>query len=370
MNKRDKGAENRRQGTGRSRLRYSKASLFIAISLTALLFSSFANAQTPAASSSQPAWQPPAVEEIKSQSLSWLEEKKAGDASKAKAAEIWASLPSSPGEEEVLDRLAEIFALEDENARRLTELCSAPRTMLILPSQTWLTDANAPRFEICNLRLYYACWLARELLYEEARDQLMGLQPSEVAAPSMLLFYESVVCHKLLERDSGMKALDQLLQGPPSSPRRYRTVAKMMQADLKDLEEDSLDHIARRMDDIHRRLDLGRAGPKVRKIEDGVIESLDKLIKKKEEEQQQQEQDQQEGGNRLRSNKPAQESKLMGGKGPGDVVKRNIGSKSGWGDLPPKEREEALQQIGRDLPANYRDVVEQYFKRLASEGSE
>ena len=36
----------------------------------------------------------------------------------------------------------------------------------------------------------------------------------------------------------------------------------------------------------------------------------------------------------------------------------------------PKEREEALQQIGRDLPANYRDVIEQYFKRLASEENE
>ncbi len=42
------------------------------------------------------------------------------------------------------------------------------------------------------------------------------------------------------------------------------------------------------MEDIRRRLDLGRAGPKVRKVEKGVIESLDKLIKKLEEEQQKQ----------------------------------------------------------------------------------
>ena len=50
----------------------------------------------------------------------------------------------------------------------------------------------------------------------------------------------------------------------------------------------------------------------------------------------------------------------MGGKGPGEVTKKNIGSGSGWGDLPPKEREEAMQQIGRDFPAHYRDVIEQY----------
>ena len=56
------------------------------------------------------------------------------------------------------------------------------------------------------------------------------------------------------------------------------------------MQDDTLDHIARRMDDIRRRLDLGRAGPKVRKVEDGVIESLDKMIKKLEEQQQQQQQ--------------------------------------------------------------------------------
>ena len=54
-------------------------------------------------------------------------------------------------------------------------------------------------------------------------------------------------------------------------------------------------------------------------------------------------------------------------KGPGKVDRKNIGSKSGWGSLPPKEREEALQQIGRDFPSHYRDVIEEYFRRLASE---
>jgi hypothetical protein len=260
--------------------------------------------------------------------------------------------------------------LADENARKLTALCSAPRAQLVVPPQPWLADPQTTPFMARNLRLYYACWLVQQSLMDEAREQLAGLQVADVAAPAVLLFYQSVVYHKLLERDSGLKALDELLQGPESSPRRYRTVAKMMQADLKELEDDSLEHIARRMDDIHRRLDLGRAGPKVRKVEDGVIESLDKLIKKIEEEQQRQQQQQQQAGNRLQPNKPAEDSKPAGGSGPGDVVKKNIGSQNGWGDLPPKEREEALQQIGRDLPANYRDVIEQYFKRLASEESE
>jgi hypothetical protein len=148
------------------------------------------------------------------------------------------------------------------------------------------------------------------------------------------------------------------------SPRRYQAVARLMQADLAELKEDSLDHIARRMEDIERRLGLGRTGPRVREVEKGVIESLDKLIKELEEQQQQQ---QGGGGNNIQSSSPAQDSRIIGGKGPGEVVKRNIGSESGWGNLPPKERERALQEIGREFPAHYRDVIEQYFRKLASE---
>ena len=49
------------------------------------------------------------------------------------------------------------------------------------------------------------------------------------------------------------------------------------------------------------------------------------------------------------------------------MTKKNIGSQSGWGDLPPKEREQAMQQIGRDFPSHYRDAIEAIFRRLAAE---
>jgi hypothetical protein len=89
------------------------------------------------------------------------------------------------------------------------------------------------------------------------------------------------------------------------------------------------------------------------------------MIKKMEKQQQ----DQQAcgDGDAIRSNSPAPDSRILGGKGPGEVAKKDVGSGSGWGNLPPKEREEAMQQIGRDLPAHYRDVIEQYFRRLAAE---
>jgi hypothetical protein len=64
---------------------------------------------------------------------------------------------------------------------------------------------------------------------------------------------------------------------------------------------------------------------------------------------------------------PAPDSGVLGGQGPGETKKRNIGDESGWGALPPKERQQAMQQIGKDFPSHYRDVVEQFFRKLASE---
>jgi hypothetical protein len=55
-------------------------------------------------------------------------------------------------------------------------------------------------------------------------------------------------------------------------------------------------------------------------------------------------------------------------KGAGDVDPNNLGKRDGWGNLPPKERQEVLQQIGRELPAHFRETIEEYFKRLAQDG--
>ncbi len=332
-----------------------------------------ASAKGPAVTTAQPSpalgaastWQPARPEEVKTQVFAWLDGKKADPALRAKVQAVWADVSGHASEEDLLARLASTFAAVDPRAAKLVERCSLPRSQMLLPKEEWLRDSSVPPLLGNNLRLLYARWLMDEALYDEASEQLKGLDASNVVAPALLLFCRGVAFHALLNKDSSLKSLDQLLQGAELSPKRYVAVARLMQEDLKNLQEEGLDHIARRMSDIRRRLDLGRAGSKVRQVEDGVIESLDKLIKNLEQQQQQQSQNSAES---LRSTSPAQDSYLKGGKAPGDVTKKPIGSGSGWGDLPPKERDEALQQIGRDFPSYYHDVVEQYFRRLATEG--
>jgi hypothetical protein len=235
----------------------------------------------------------------------------------------------------------------------------------------WLTDPSVAAFQQDAVRL----WLGRERVRRDRFDEglvlLAGLDPGTAVDPAALLFHRAACQHWLLESDIAVETLDRLLERSGEIPVRYERVARLLRADIAALEDESLDHIARRMRDITRRLDLGRAGPKTLAVQDGVIESLDKMIKAIEQQQQQQQQSQSASGaggagGRGGNGTPMDDSRIAGGKGPGEVTKRDIGDSDGWGKLPPHQREEALQQIGREFPAHYREAIEQYFKRLAS----
>jgi TolA-binding protein len=143
-----------------------------------------------------------------------------------------------------------------------------------------------------------------------------------------------------------------------------------MVADIDPLKTDSLDEVARMMNDVHRRLDLGRAGQRVRDEEQEIVDKLDKLIEKIEQQmqqQQQQQQQQQSGSPQQAQNQAMQDSQIAGGSGPGDVDNKDIGDRAGWGNLPPAERQEALQRLTEELPSHYREVIEGYFRQLAKE---
>lgn len=341
--------------------------MVLVATLTPLFNVLSANAQT-VEGTAKAGWQAPSAESVRGAVFAWLDQRNVAPAIRNRADALWNALPADAPGTDILIRTVQTLALADENARRLLDLCSRPRSQVVLSPQEWLKDPKTPALVANNMRLVYGLWLAQQTMFDESLEQLGSLKPADVVDPASLLFYQAVVYHQLLHREAGLQAIQQLLDGGSQSPTRYVSVAKMMQADLLGLKEDTLNHIARRMDDIRRRLDLGRAGKKVLDVEDGVIASLDKLIKELEEQQKRQQAN--SGGGNNQPSRPAQDSQILGGKGPGEVDKKKIGNQSGWGDMPPKQRDEALQQIGREFPSHYRDLIEQYFRRLASEGSE
>lgn len=219
-------------------------------------------------------------------------------------------------------------------------------------------------------------WLGRELaqirLYDEALSVIEEVDAGASLDPASLLFYRGACRHALLEKKPALADLRQLLENEQDTPLRFTRASQLMIADLEPLEEDSLDEVSRMMDDVTRRLDLGRADGDVQQREQTIIDKLTKLIEEMEEQQRQQQQQQQQqssadgqgpGGGQGR---PMKDSQIAGASGQGDVDRKDIGQRDGWGNLPPAERAEALQQISRDLPTHYREAIEAYFRRLAT----
>lgn len=235
-------------------------------------------------------------------------------------------------------------------------------------SARWLTAQSGLLGD--TLRLAVGRALAQQGRYAAAEPWLAAVAPAESIDPAQALFYLATCQHARLSSDDCLDTLARLLEVEPL-PARYRVVARAMQAEMRGLESETLDYVSRQMRDVERRLAQGDADRPLRSLQDDVLAALDKLIQEEEDKQNQSGAGGGAGssaqGGAMQPAQPAQDSRLLGGRGPGRVAPKALGSGSGWGSLPPKEREEAWQQLGREFPSHYRDVVEQYFRELARE---
>ncbi len=313
-------------------------------------------------------WTMPSATDVNIQVLAWLDAQSLDEAVVQPARDLWSAEDQPATGVELLEQVVTTIALVDPAASPLIEICRGQAPSRAPNWTEVLLDEERSDFARNNLKLYFARWLAQHAYYDEAQEHLEGLNVDDVVDPASLLFYQSVVHHRLLNKDECLVALGRLMENEASIPRRYVMVAKLMESDIKPLETDSLDEVSRLMEDIQRRLHLGRAGTRVRDEEEDVIAKLDKMIEDLEKQRQQQQQASSGASGNLQPGQPAEDSMPLGGTGPGDVDQKRLENKGGWGNLPPKERQEALQQISKDLPAHFRDVIEEYFRKLARDG--
>jgi hypothetical protein len=149
-----------------------------------------------------------------------------------------------------------------------------------------------------------------------------------------------------------------------------------MHFDMLTWRDKDLGWIARKMDNIERRLELARGGPQTQKMQKEVVARLDELIKQLE--------NQKSGNcncnggscpnggngnnpnNNIKASSPQNDSNGGNGSGPGNVDPKRLKELAEvWGKLPEKERAKALVELQRDMPPRYREVIENYFKKLA-----
>jgi hypothetical protein len=305
----------------------------------------------------EPTWAAPARDDVRTRALDWLAAslpEADREAAVREARSLW-DARNGDGVEDLLDTVLATLAIGDPRAATVGDGAGG---------FAWLEAADVADFERDAIKLWVGRRLVREDRFDEALPLLADLDVATAVDPATLLFHRAACQHWLLEAEAARESLDRLLERAAEIPVRYERVARLLRADLAALEDGSLDHVARRMRDATRRLALGMAGPTTRGVQDGVIESLDRLIAKLEE----QARGSGGGGGGGGEGTPLDTSRGAGARGAGEVRNRDLGAGTGWGDLPPLAREEALQQIGREYPPHYREAIEQYFKRLATGG--
>jgi hypothetical protein len=314
--------------------------------------------------------QSPDPQAAREQALAWLLGTGKADAAKQLAFHaIWS------GEKALLERVAETLALGDADARQLLAEAGNPNWPAPQVVPLALVDAKLPVYYRANLALAYAKALGDRRIYEESLAALRTTKPEMVVDPSTYLFTRAVAEHALLLKKDAEATIVRLLDDVIDAPQRHKAVAALMHFDMQNWRDKDLGWIARKMNNIERRLDLSRGGPMTQKIQKEVIMRLDELIKQLE----QQGDGRSNGGNcpdggncdrpskNIQSTRPKQDSDISDGSGPGKVDARKLKETAKkWGNLPDRERVKAMVELTKDLPPRHREIIEAYFKKLAS----
>jgi hypothetical protein len=220
--------------------------------------------------------------QARTQAEAWLKSVGKTDAgSLAKFNSIWTA------DRPLLDKVASTLALGDSAAARLLSEARDAGTPAPTEVPAVLKDAKKPAFFRSNLALAYARALTARKVYEEALESFTLVKPEDVVDPSAYFFHKAVCEHALMLKDRADGSIDRLLVDVVDAPERHRMVAALMHFDMLTWQEKDLGWIARKMDNIQRRLDLKRGGKNTQKMQKEVLVRLDEMIKEIENKQKQ-----------------------------------------------------------------------------------
>jgi hypothetical protein len=316
----------------------------------------------------------------------WLKE--VGKSDDAKLKTLW-----SDDKRSILDRVADSLALGDPIAAKLMAEARDPQAPAPIVLPAVFKNDKTSAFYRANLALIYARSLTNRRVYEEALDTLKLFSADQVCDPAAYLFHRAVCEHAMLRKPEATKSILRLLEeGEGISPDRYKTVATLMLLDMHTWKDKDLGDIARKMDNIERRLEIARGGPETQRQQREVLNRLDEMIKKLENQNKNKKKKPGDGPPKPGDGPPnggeCPDGESPGGKGPpksndpsspatteGDVTTPTTGLVdqkkfqklvADWGRLPPREQQRALQDITNGMAARHREAIENYFRSLTN----
>jgi len=219
--------------------------------------------------------------EARSQAETWLKSVKTDDATLTKFKAIW------DADRPLIDKVASTLALGDADAAKLLAEAKDADAAAPVEVPAILKDKKRPAFYRNNLALAYAKALTLRKVYEEALDAFAAVKAEDVVDPSSLLFHRAVCEYELMLKDRADDSISRLIVDASDAPQRYLQVAALMAYDMQTWQEKDLGWIARKMENIQRRLDLKRGGKQTQKMQKEVLVRLDEMIKEIENQQKQ-----------------------------------------------------------------------------------
>jgi hypothetical protein len=215
------------------------------------------------------------AERARAEAWAWLQARTKADQEAQKRFEtIWAD-----GERTVLECLGATFELGDPEAAALLKEARDAHHSAPTNVPKMLTDSSRSAFERANLGLLYARMLVQRRVYEEALGVLRLTKVEQVADPAAYFFDRAVAEHALMQKSEANRSIVGLIEDVGDVPDRYRVLALLMYQDMLNWRDKDLGDIARKMDNIERRLELARGGPQTQKLQREVVARLDELIK-------------------------------------------------------------------------------------------
>jgi len=216
----------------------------------------------------------PTDKEAQAQAQKWLKSAGKADAARLKKFNaIWKT------DRTIIEKVTDTLVLGSPEAAKLLKEARNATADAPIAVPAILKNKKKAAFFRANLTLAYAKALTSRKVYEEALDSFASVKPEDVVDPSAYFFHKAVCEHALMLKDNADSTIDRLLVDVVDAPERYRMVAALMHFDMLTWQEKDLGWIARKMDNIQRRLDLKRGGKKTQKMQKEVLVRLDEMIK-------------------------------------------------------------------------------------------
>ncbi len=217
--------------------------------------------------------------------------------------------------------------------------------------------------------------------YEDALAALPAVQTNAVRYTQLadeILYTEGLLQAYLLDRPAAAATLQRFLADFPEAAPEQRGAAQGILDDISRAKEVSLPEVITLMNESRRRLHLSDSGNLTQTRQGQIVDILDKIIKELE-----------KGGGGgggggggSSSSSSSGQGGASGGRGAGAKESSLAGGASGtnlerpadggnpdeWAKAYSRDREAVKRELQTRLPERYRELIEQYYRSLSTEG--